>query len=46
VRAWGSRHSRLVWRWSASRRNAASPLASRVMARGRMRSIESQRHDR
>ena len=42
VRALGSRHSRLVWRCSASRRKLASPLARRVMLRGRMRSIDSQ----
>src|ERR1700730_3257976 len=41
-RALGSRHSRLVWLFSDSRKNSPSPLASRVMARGRMRSIDSR----
>ena len=43
ARAFGSRHSRMVCWCSDSRRNAPSPLASRLMLRGRMRSIDSQR---
>ena len=39
VRALGSRHSRLVCRCRASRKNRASPLPRRVALRMRMRSI-------
>src|ERR1700681_3084622 len=41
-RALGSRHSRLVWLCSDSRKNSASPLARRVIIRGRVRSIDNQ----